>query len=168
MRFYQICLVVFAVLLSADSLFAQAAPRNGDRFGDWIFNCQALGPSETLCALTQELTLKSQGKRLLRVTLGPIGPNTETVLQVLAPLGVYIPAGVAFKVDKGPLTQMQMQSCTAQGCKATLPADKDLLWALKAGSKMMVGFKAGAASKTLSVPVSLKGIQDGMAAVGEE
>lgn len=156
-----------ALLLAVSQTGAQeAAPvRAGDHFGDWTFSCEALGPSRTRCALVQELMMQDGAARILRLTLGRLGSENEMALLALAPLGVYLPAGVAIKVDQGEQVAMQMQTCVQAGCEAALRIDNNLLKALKRGRTLFVGFKSGPAEETITVPASLAGISQGIRAL---
>ena len=155
-------LLAAAVLTGAQ----KAAPvRQGDRFGDWTLACEAQGPSRTRCAAVQELTLEDGAARILRLTLGRLGARGEMALVALLPLGVYLPAGVALKVDGGRQIAMRMQTCARAGCEAALRVDDALMAALKRGRTLFVGFKGGPATGTVTVPASLDGISRAIAAI---
>ena len=155
-------LLAAAVLTGAQ----KAAPaRQGDRFGDWTLACEAPGPARIRCAAVQELTLEDGAARILRLTLGRLGARGEMALVALLPLGIYLPSGVALKVDGGRQIPMRMQTCARAGCEAALRVDAALLAALKRGRTLFVGFKGGPEAGTVTVPASLAGISRAIAAL---
>lgn len=147
---------------------AQGTPKVGDQIGDWVFQCQALSASETRCALVQNIVDKNTRNRVIGAVLRRVGPDGDKVgLFIAAPLGIYLGAGIAAKIDQGEQFSLQLQSCTVKsGCIAGIEVDAGRLEALRKGKRLLVGFKTTAGAKTVTVPVSLKGVTDGLKALG--
>ena len=103
--------------------------------------------------------------RILRLTLGRLGSEGEMALLALTPLGVYLPSGVAIKIDEGEQIEMRMEACVQMGCEASLRVGDGLLTALKRGQTLVVGFKGGPEEETVTVPASLTGITRGIEAL---
>jgi len=82
-------------------------------------------------------------------------PDKTLVFFAVVPLGIAIPAGVAFKVDESKQTMMAIEQCTPVGCEAAIKLDAKLLDQFKKGQVLKVGFMIR--GKTLVVPISLKG-----------
>lgn len=139
-----------------------AAPKNGDKFGDWTFGCQASKTDRTQCMLTQDISLKKGGGLIVRGVLGRFGVKKGLAFVVIVPLGIYLPAGVAIKIDTFDQVAMQVKRCIPQGCEAVLPLDKQLTEQFKQGEKLFVGFKVRANEETKIVPISLKGTLKGI------
>lgn len=159
-----------AAFLGVTAAAAAAEPRVGERFSDWTFDCTAISANVNKCVLTQTLlaTTDSTGNqgRVLKLTLGQLGTEGELVLLALAPLGIYIPAGVAGKVDQDEQFPMILQSCTERGCEAAVQVGPELLQSMKAGENLLIGFNAQSDGKTITVPASLKGLTAGLKALG--
>ena len=146
-------------------------PKVGDKFGDWAFNCRAVGQDETVCGLFQIVVWQTDtGKSpIMNLTLRRFddakSKTRKTVLAALMPLGIFLPAGVAARVDKGEQFALVPQICTKNGCEAAVILNEATLGALRAGEKLFVGFQAGAAGKVVTVSASLAGITKGLAAL---
>lgn len=166
-------IVFLLALLAAAPVLAQ--PKSGDKFGDWLFTCKALGPDKTECGLTQTVTVQQQGQaqsRILSLYLQRVAPGEEAkdktakiYLFAIVPLGIFLPSGIAAKVDQGEQFEFAVRTCVASGCEAVVELDEAKLTAMRAGQKLLVGFKPSPAGKTIVVPASLNGITKGLAAL---
>jgi invasion protein IalB len=155
------------MMLGGGGAAAQEALKVGDRIGDWTFQCRALTASETRCALVQNIVDNETNRPIIGVVLRKLGQNNEKLgLFISTPLGIFLGAGIAAKVDEGEQFPLILQTCTAQnGCLAAVEIDAKRLEALRTGSRLLVGFKARADAKTLTVPVSLNGVKEGLKAL---
>jgi invasion protein IalB len=138
-----------------------------EKFGDWLLVCQKQDAKTKLCFVAQEVqgTFQSGDKknvmgRLARISLLPQKNKKEFLMVALLPLGINLQAGTAFSIDDAAQIQMPLQRCTNAGCEAIMEANDALLQKLKKGKSMKVGFNAG--TKTLVVPLSLKGFDQAM------
>jgi len=155
------------MMLGGGGAAAQQELKVGDRIGDWTFQCRALSASETRCALVQNIIDNETNRQIIGVVLRKLGEDNEKLgLFVSTPLGIFLGAGIAAKVDEGEQFPLILQTCTAQnGCLAAVEIDAKRLEALQTGKRLLVGFKARADAKTLTVPVSLDGVKEGLRAL---
>ena len=161
---------LFALWFAGSPSLAQV-PKVGDRFGDWVFTCKALSAEETVCALIQTVTIQAQqGRgRILTLNLRRVedrkAEERKIALFALLPLGIYLPTGVAARVDQGPQFSMLLTTCTQTGCEAETELDGKTLGALKAGQQLFIGFKTSSQSEVLTIAASLKGVTKGLEAL---
>jgi invasion protein IalB len=156
-----------AGMLCAGGAAVAQTPKVGDRIGDWGFQCQALSASETRCALIQNVLNSQTRQRLIGAVIRKMGEKNDKVgLFISAPLGIFLGAGIAVKIEEGEQFPLILQTCTAQnGCVAGLEIDAKRLDAMKKGTRMLVGFKPQANANAVTVPFSLKGVTDGLKAL---
>jgi invasion protein IalB len=139
---------------------AEAKPEQGKAFKDWTIACETTAAKEKKCYASQTQTMKDGGKQLLKFMVGYLGPKQEPTAVVILPLGIYLPAGALFKVDKNPDVRLAIQSCVPDGCRSTVTLDKNALKALREGTAMVVSvMSADASNKQVNIPVSLKGFK---------
>jgi invasion protein IalB len=155
-----------ALLALALASPGNAAPKSGDRFGDWIYECSA-NSKEKFCVLTQTAVTTRENTRVMKLTLGRYGAKKELALVALVPLGIYLPAGVVGRVDDAKPFVMTVRTCTTQGCEAALKIDPKLRWRIRSGKKLFIGFKASPQAKTVALPFSLTKVWFGLQAIGE-
>ena len=147
---------------------AQAVPKVGDKFGDWVFECTALAANKTNCVLSQTLIQNESKQRVLRIALNQPEKSKELQLVAVAPLGLYIPAGLTATIDKNTEVPLILKTCTQQGCIATANVDSKLVKSLTSGNNIEVSFSANADSKPITLNVSLMGIITGISALNEK
>jgi len=154
-------LIIISMALTLPFSAVYAAANTGDKFGDWLFECQALAANKTSCLLSQTLIKKESNQRVLRLAISKSQQNSGFMLVSVMPLGIYLPAGVTVKTEKGIVIPMIMKACTKQGCIASTPLSKKHLRAIKAGKKLTVIFLANQATP-ITLPISLNGISAGL------
>ncbi|MES9905644.1 MAG: invasion associated locus B family protein [Sedimenticola sp.] len=157
-------LLFFSLLFSGT--VAVAEPEPDKRFGDWLHECEPGDGKERVCALTHTAPTSDGKGTLLKLTIRKLGKKQTTVLVALTPLGIYLPTGVVGKIDSSPQFPLVLQTCAVQGCEAIVPLDPKQLWRLKAGKRLLIGFKAKRGPQAITVPVSLTGVADGLLALG--
>jgi len=150
------------------SSVAYAGPKAGDRFGDWVYECEAKGANKEVCALSHTIVAKESNERILKLTVGKLGRQGELALVALLPLGIYLPGGVVGKVDKGKPFAFTLRVCTELGCEGALLVDPKLRWSLKAGKTLSISFKARPRAEAITLQIPLSGVSAGLKAVGEE
>ncbi len=154
--------VLSAVAFSLLSPFAWSKPENGEQFKDWAIRCETpKNAKEEVCAMFQAVSVKkdkdsekSQRLLLFQVRYGK-GQKQPSAL-ITVPLGVLLPAGVAFKVDEGDEMKLPFSICMPGGCVAGTLLKDNVIWSMKAGNKATVTV-INAARQTVPIPVSLKG-----------
>jgi invasion protein IalB len=144
----------------------RAEPKVGDKFGDWVFECQAIADGKTDCALTQTLVNKQTNQAVARFMLARNKKANEIELRTLVPLGIDIPAGVAGSIDGKSPFKFSIETCVQPGCLGVVKLKGSLQDAMKNGKALTVTFTPRGADKEVAVAGSLKGLTDGMNAAG--
>ena len=161
-------------LLAAVALATPAGaqqPKFGDKFGDRSFNCRAVGQDKTVCGLFQIVMWETESGKspIMNLTIRRFddikSKDRKTVLAALMPLGIFLPAGVVARIDKGEQFALVPQACTKNGCEAASILDAAMLADMRAGKELVVGFQVGAGGKVVTVSGSLTGITKGLAAL---
>jgi invasion protein IalB len=134
-----------------------AAPKNGQIFQNWVIKCEGGEGVAGRCFAFQNIILTQSGQRLLTLAAGYLGPKGEPWILLTLPLGIYLPSGVALKVDNGRRFDAAVKICTAKGCEAGIPLDDVLLPALQAGLVARIAVLDGTARRQITVRASLKG-----------
>ncbi len=158
-------LFIFACLFHTA---ASAEAKVGDRFGDWVFECQALAADMNVCALTQMILNKKNNRRHVKLILMNGGGEKDQELLAVLPLGIHLPSGVSAAVGQDKPFPLTVQNCTQQGCKATANLDGALLKTMQSGDKLTISFSRQPAAKPVVVEGSLKGLTEGLKALGHK
>ncbi len=149
-------------LVEPDTVFAA---QNGKAFGDWKVYCKVKkSTNRELCHIFQILRKKSDRKQIMRVELGYLKPNSSPRLIVILPLGIALPPGISIQVDGNQSNRFEIETCTREGCRASVEVDHILLNEMRMGSKMKIKFSTLNRKKFI-VPVSLKGFSTGNASL---
>ena len=137
----------------------------GKQFQDWILKCGGDGLKDDQCYIIQTVFIKESGLRLLEVAAGYLGPDGSPWMFFVMPLGIFLPAGMAFNIDGGDEIKQPIRICLPDGCKASVALEDKLLAVLKEGSKVRVAFLDGNTQKQITVDISLKGFTDAYSAL---
>lgn len=153
--------------LSAPAAAQDAKPKVGERIGDWVFQCQALSATENICGMVQTVIDNKTKRQIVGIAVRYAGKDDKRRLGlfVTVPLGIYLGSGIGGKIDSSEQFKFNLQSCNQRGCQGATEIKPDMLADLKKGQRLIVGFKARADSKTIAVPISLKGFTDGLKAI---
>jgi invasion protein IalB len=166
--------LIAALPLTATSVLAQSrakspapakGPEAGKVFSDWVIDCEQAPDGKQQCFASQTQTMQQPGQqqgqsqtgRLLKLSVGYIGAGGKPAMVAILPLGLYLPAGVAYQVEGQEQKPMVLQRCLAEGCIAAAELDEAVLGHMRKGKNLNVGFKGDANGQTLVIPVSLKG-----------
>jgi invasion protein IalB len=108
--------------------------------GDWAVQCQeAPGAAEgdavvRSCGMFQAAKSDRQGVGLTLVVVKDEQDGKEvTMLRVMAPIGVYLPTGVALEIDGDAVGRVPFTRCMPQACIAVAEASPPTLEKMKAG-----------------------------------
>jgi len=121
-------------------------------------------PAQKACAMVQI----SRDKKRPQIALSLImrqqkqGDRTATMMQIMAPIGVFLPTGIALEIDGAAVGRVPFVRCLPQTkrapglCTATAEAQKTTLAKMKAGqaANFIIYEAPGAAIK---MPISLDG-----------
>lgn len=157
-------LCLAGVVLSAPAYAQQAEPSvpgQANRVlkathGAWEIHC--IEGTET-CVM-QQVGETADGKRAILVTIQRItgataeGQEIPATLTALAPLGLWIPYSIRFKVDEGELGAAQLVRCVSDGCIGQAPLNAQAVETFKRGSNAKFGFVL---TEEVLVDVSLNG-----------
>jgi invasion protein IalB len=138
----------------ADAAIAQVKRQ---KFGDWTKECLTVAGKPARCHVAQTLVDK-KGRKIVYFIVAK--KNGSTYLEVGAPLGILIPAGVSVQFDAQKARSMQLVDCDRSGCRAVLPLPAAQLDELKKGQEISVSFVDSKSGKKLVLKGSLKGFGD--------
>jgi invasion protein IalB len=156
--------LVLAVLCAG--LYAvpsQGVPRDGETFEAWTARCEREDPNHEQCYIFQNLVLKDSNQRVLHIAIGYVDSDAPIILLTL-PLGISLPPGARIEVDTGETSEIAIERCETNGCRAGLKVGQRLFDALRKGMEAKIVFH-DAQRRPISVPVSLKGLYAGLTAL---
>lgn len=160
---------LLATLLSAAAAAQPASqsvrPRPAQTFQDWILSCDT---EATPCYVSQSASLKETGQRVFRVVVGPLGAGGKPIVHLSVPLSIYLPAGVALKIDEGAQLKAEVQTCTPRGCEAMLDLDAALLKSLEGAKVSQVAFLDAVTRRQITMVVSMLGFRNAYAALKQQ
>ena len=155
---------VMAVLLIAISVGTQHASAQGSvqsLHGDWQVRCDSPpGSQEKQCALVQSVTAEDRPDVGLTIIVVKTA-DPKTVLRVLAPMGVLLPAGLGLKIDEVDVGRVGFVRCLPNGCMAEVVMDDNLLKQLRTGqTATFIIFQT--AEEGVGFPINLTGFGEGL------
>lgn len=106
------------------------------------------------CAATYVIRDK-RGRQI--VSLMATRLKNNPYLEVVVPLGIFLPFGVRVQVDKEKPFQTKLVDCLQAGCRAFSQLDKAQLAALRSGKFIKIIFKDSKSQKALAVTGTLRG-----------
>lgn len=144
---------------------AHAAAAQEERYHDWILRCDDQLLWAKQCSISQSILLQETGQNVLRVVAGTLAEDKRRILHLTLPLALYLPAGVALKIDDQTQTIIPVETCTAGGCELAIPLDPPLLHSLQKAQALRVGFLDAVSRRQITVTVSLHGFSEAFAAL---
>lgn len=137
--------------------------------GDWKVTCekkavkQPDGTTKKPCALIQSTT--STERKNVALTLVLIKSQKDgkpnTMMRVIAPIGVFLPTGVALEIDGAAVGRVPFTRCLPQVCIAFAEASQPTLDKMKKGGKAnFIIYEAPGLG--MSLELSLKGFTAGL------
>lgn len=144
------------------------SPRAGStvkaQFGDWKHECsKPPGARSELCAITQDVTDESNSDVGVSVHVQKL-PGGESLLRVIAPLGVLLTHNLAVKVDGDYLGEAPFLRCYVLGCQAQIEMDEKLRAKLSSGKTLLLVIHR-TAEQGVGIPISLNGFPQAFAAL---
>ena len=150
------------------------APELVSTHGDWKVQCEtapkqgAEGQTEKQCAMVQ--TVRSEKNTKVGLTAvfarGKQNGKDVTMMRILAPIGVYLPTGVALEIDGGAVGRIPFTRCLPQICMAFGEAGTQTLDKLRKGTAAnFIIYEAPGIGMPLKV--SLSGFADAYKALGD-
>jgi len=149
------------------SLLLATAPAGAEvkreKFGDWIKECLIEKGKPERCQLAQTLVDK-KGRKIVYFIVAR--KDDRPYLEVGAPLGILIPAGIAVQIDTEKAAQMQLVDCNPSGCRAVLSLSPQQVDQLKMGDTIFARFVDSKSGKRLALKGSLKGFAEAAKSLG--
>lgn len=110
--------------------------------GDWKVSCEekpadAKSDAQESCGMIQTATHPERKNVALTLVLVKSVQNEKpvTMMRVLAPIGVFLPTGVALEIDGNAVGRVPFTRCLPQVCVAFAEASPPTLEKLKKGGK---------------------------------
>ena len=126
---------------------APPPPQTLATFGAWKIQCEeqqqpkaadgSQPPAAKQCGMVQGATSEKnpQAQMTLVVVKTKQGDKTVTMMRVIAPIGVYLPTGVALEIDGNAVGRVPFTRCMPQLCMAFAEASPETLLKLKKGKE---------------------------------
>jgi invasion protein IalB len=142
------------------------SPRPGStvkaQYGDWKHECsKPPGSRNELCAITQDVSDENNADIGVSVHIQRL-PGGETILRVIAPLGVLLTHNLAVKVDGDYLGEAPFLRCYVLGCQAQIEVDDKLRNKLTSGKTLLLVVHR-TTEQGIGIPVSLDGFTQALA-----
>lgn len=147
---------------------AGAAGKAADKpFGDWVLRCTEVRAGVTDCILQQKIISQESKLPVAAFAIGSHEQSKALRLTAVLPLGLDIPAGVSGKAGDVPL-EFTVQTCVKRGCVASTALDEKLLSALHGRDAFTTTFRMRGVQQAVTLPVSLKGLDEGLKALAAQ
>ncbi|GGK54055.1 invasion associated locus B family protein [Salinarimonas ramus] len=164
-----IAAAALAALLGTTGLAPQAAAQGVVRgtYGDWQQRCETpAGAQAEQCAIVQNVAAEDRPNVTLLVIVLATADTNQTLLRVVAPLGVLLPAGLGLRVDGTDVGSAGFVRCLPTGCVAEVIMDQALIDLLAGGEEAtFIIFQTP--EEGIGIPVSLDGFAEGFATLPE-
>ncbi|EFL87730.1 invasion associated locus B family protein [Ahrensia sp. R2A130] len=147
-------------VLAGGEAMAQTAQKPVDLRDIWKLGCVAKqAQSQATCQLRNNL-YTDNGQLIARLILGRVELKNgmRWYLNVRLPLGLDIPRGVGYRVDKGKPILLQVQTCTLKGCRASLSLSPAQLAQIRRGNHFTLIFTDTKSKSTLGLGFTLAGV----------
>lgn len=161
------------LLLTCVTSAAGAEPRiASERFDDWFYRCvgseKEKDKKPARCEAVQIAQTKEGDKaiNLLTISLSEVTQKKKknTVLTVLAPLNVFLPAGLALSVDRHKPVTLRYRNCNNAGCWLQHIVDRKTLARLTSGKSGFAKIRL-INGQNLNIKFSLKGLKSALRAL---
>jgi invasion protein IalB len=107
------------------------------------------------------------GQKIASIIIGNLGSKGETLVFANTPLGIFLPAGMAIKVDEQKQISYPLQNCTTEGCHTAFPLDAELSQSMSKGKAICLGVMA-LNQQSVTITFNLKGFKEALAAFHEK
>lgn len=124
--------------------------------GDWVVQCADPGNRASRCQMAQTLTADGTGQHVMTMIVRPADGAAGLTALVRLPHGLYLPGGIALRVDGGAPVTALIQTSDAGGVYASVPLPAALVDAMKAGRSMTVAMQS-VKREPIALTVSLAG-----------
>ncbi len=137
------------------------------RFDDWRLGCERRpGTERETCFVEQRVGHKDAPERLaLAVAIGFFAPGGKPAMIIKVPPAVVQEAGIIIKVDDQQVREVGIRQCGPENCSVMALVGDDLLAEMRAGKEAIVAYSRKESAEIVRVPVSLRGLTRGLAAL---
>ena len=160
----RVSLIASAVLCAAVPAFAQEKGAKVQKFGNWSMGCDPKQPKA--CLLQQDYVDAKTKAPLLRVDIAMQGNPASPSLRVIAPLGVLLLKPLVINIDGNEPANLPFTTCLPGGCSTVVSLAPQAVERMKSGKQMNFTFTM-ANQQTVNAAISLKGFNDGLAALSK-
>lgn len=142
-------------------------PEAAQRFDDWRLGCERRpGNERETCFIEQRLSRKDDPERLaIAVAIGYFAPDGKPAMIVKLPPAAIQEAGIIIRVDERPVREVAIRHCGDDSCSVLALLDDAMLSDLRAGRTAVVAYSRKDSEEIARVPVSLRGLTRGLAAL---
>jgi invasion protein IalB len=115
---------------------APAAAQTVATHGAWQIQCSADKDGKKACGMVQVTRSEKNPKVGLSLVIvrSKQGDKDIVMMRVMAPIGVYLPTGVALEVDGAAVGRVPFTRCRPQICEALAEASPETLAKMKKGT----------------------------------
>lgn len=128
--------------------------------GSWEVRCATQKPDA--CGMIQ-MGKNGEGQPVLQVTIrktpglkGPQDVPIDAFVEVVAPIGVLLPAGVGISIDGRDIGRGIFQVCNPQACLVSEPVQNDFIDQMKKGNSATMRI-VNAGGQATDINISLSG-----------
>lgn len=133
---------------------APGGPQEEITYGDWRKLCFKPGGAKMLCR-TSIIGTFATGQMAIRLDIVEREGNDAARLQLFAPIGMYLPAGVRLSVDQAKSYQVSYTWCLTNVCIAGDVANPEMIQEMGSGQTLQLEFvDSRLLSLTTSLPLS--------------
>lgn len=131
-----------AALVAAAFVSPSTAHAQDQQQGGWGTSCVSYERnSPAQCSMNHVVTVQETGQVLFNVTLRvAITDDQPPFLDIIGPLGFFLPNGITLSVDGVELFNLPIQRCDANGCFAGVVVSDAHLASLEAGNALTIRF----------------------------
>lgn len=121
----------------------------------WVSKCVSDARKAPLvCSVEETVLLVKSGQPAASVVVWTQSEKREPTMMIRVPVGLYLPAGLNFRIDNGSLQSIPLKTCDLQGCLAEMQLNSALLAGLKAGKRLSI-ICQNAAKNEIVLPLAL-------------
>lgn len=159
-RVYYLPLMLASLLIFPFST-ANAAPKQGQQFKDWVTVCQQIpGKKQQHCHIAQTASDKVTKKVVLHTMIGYLVGSKDPVAIFILPEKLNNKTKLNLTFDHEFSADFTIQNCDKEVCNAGVPLDGPMMQAFKKGKVTYLKYKIG--QKEKKIPISLMGVSAGL------
>ncbi|MCC7272341.1 MAG: invasion associated locus B family protein [Alphaproteobacteria bacterium] len=138
-----------------------------ERYDDWRVRCEAPKPdARPICFIEQRLSRKEDTDRLaLAIALGFFANDGKAGMILKLPPTAVREAGIIMQVDEKPVREAGIRACGPESCTVVALVDDAMMTELRSGRQATVAYSLKDVAEVVRVPVSLRGVGKGLAAL---